>query len=135
MFDIGWSELLIFGVVALIFVGPKDLPRFMGTLGRYAGTVRRHAQDFRQQFDDAMREGELAAIKKEVEDVGTVVSSSLAEAERAAASPGEAVKRGLDELTRSDDVKKPEAGTGSDPEASTGASGGSEPAAEAEDGR
>ncbi len=68
MFDISWSELLILGVVTLIFVGPKELPKFMSTLGRYAGIVRRHAQDFRRHFDEAMREAELADIKKEVEE-------------------------------------------------------------------
>ncbi len=41
MFDISWSELLILGIVTLVFVGPKELPVFLRTLGRYAGTVRR----------------------------------------------------------------------------------------------
>jgi sec-independent protein translocase protein TatB len=84
MFDISWSELLILGVVTLIFVGPKELPRFMSALGRYAGIVRRHAQEFRQQFDQAMREAELADLRKEVESVRDEVTGTLREAERGA---------------------------------------------------
>jgi sec-independent protein translocase protein TatB len=82
MFDISWSELLILGIVTLIFVGPKELPQFLGTLGRYAGMVRRQAQEFRHQFDEAMREAELDRIKGEVESVSQEVSGSLSDAER-----------------------------------------------------
>ncbi|MET0431835.1 MAG: Sec-independent protein translocase protein TatB [Hyphomicrobium sp.] len=66
MFDISWSELLILAIVTLVFVGPKELPVFLRTLGRYAGTVRRHANDFKAQFDAAMREAELDSMRKEV---------------------------------------------------------------------
>ncbi len=59
MFEISWSELLILAIVTLVFVGPKELPVFLRTLGRYAGVVRRHANEFKAQFDAAMREAEL----------------------------------------------------------------------------
>ena len=58
MFDVSWSELLILAIVTLVFVGPKELPVFLGTLGRYAGMVRKQAGEFRRHFDDAMREAE-----------------------------------------------------------------------------
>ena len=53
MFDIGWSELLVIGVVAIIVVGPKELPRLMRTFGHYLGKVRHMAADFQRQFEDA----------------------------------------------------------------------------------
>ena len=56
MFDIGWSEILVIVVVAIVVVGPKDLPRLMRTFGRYAGKLRRAAAEFQRQFDDAMRD-------------------------------------------------------------------------------
>jgi sec-independent protein translocase protein TatB len=56
MFDIGWSELLVIAVVAIVVVGPKDLPRLMRSLGHYAGKLRRMAQEFKQQVDEAMRQ-------------------------------------------------------------------------------
>ena len=56
MFDIGWSEILVIIVVAIVVVGPKELPRLMGTFGRYAGKLRRAAAEFQRQFDDAIRD-------------------------------------------------------------------------------
>jgi sec-independent protein translocase protein TatB len=69
MFEISWSELLILAVVALIFIGPKDLPVFFNTLGRYAGAVRRQANEFRRHFEDAMREAEMENLRKEFDGV------------------------------------------------------------------
>ena len=57
MFDIGWSELLVIAVVAIIVVGPKDLPRLMRTFGHYAGRLRRAAAEFQRQFEEAVRDG------------------------------------------------------------------------------
>ena len=81
MFDISWSELFILAVVTLILVGPKDLPRFLNTLGRYAGSVRRQASEFRAQFDEAMREAELTSLRKEVADVNAHIQTATQVAE------------------------------------------------------
>lgn len=91
MFDISWSELLILGLVTLIFVGPKELPRFLGTLGRYAGFVRRQANEFRAVFEQAMREAEMEEIKKEVRAVSEGVKASLDDVTREAQSVKAAV--------------------------------------------
>jgi sec-independent protein translocase protein TatB len=69
MFDIGWSELLVIAVVAIIVVGPKDLPKMMRSFGHYAGKLRRAAADFQRQFEEAMRESELEEMKKALESV------------------------------------------------------------------
>ena len=69
MFDIGWSELLVIGVVALIAIGPKELPGALRTLGMWMGKIRRMASDFQGQFQEAMREAEMADLKKEVESL------------------------------------------------------------------
>ena len=69
MFDIGWSELLVIAVVAIVVVGPKDLPRLMRTFGHYAGKLRRAAADFQRQFEDAIRETEIEEVKKAIESV------------------------------------------------------------------
>ena len=61
MFDIGWTEILIIAVVAIIIVGPKDLPGMLRTLGRTMGQVRRMSNEFRRQFDDALRDAERSA--------------------------------------------------------------------------
>jgi sec-independent protein translocase protein TatB len=72
MFDLSWTELLVIAAVAIIVVGPKDLPRALRGVGRWTGKARRMARDFRRQFDEALREAELDTIKKEVESVGRI---------------------------------------------------------------
>jgi sec-independent protein translocase protein TatB len=67
MFDITSSKLLILAIVALIVVGPKDLPLLLRTVGKYLGVVRRQAAEFRHQFDEAIREAELDQLKKDFE--------------------------------------------------------------------
>jgi len=75
MFDIGWSEILVIIVVAIVVVGPKELPRLMGTFGRYAGKLRRAAAEFQRQFDDAIRDTEMAEVKKAMEAVRAETAS------------------------------------------------------------
>jgi sec-independent protein translocase protein TatB len=69
MFDLSWTELLVIGVVALIAIGPKELPGVLRMVGQWMGKVRRMASEFQGQFQDAMREAEMADIKKEVDDL------------------------------------------------------------------
>src|SRR5262245_33269438 len=81
MFDITSSKLLILGIVALLVIGPKDLPALLRTVGKYMGIIKRHAAEFRAQFDEAMRESELDQLKKEVEKVGSEAETSVRAAE------------------------------------------------------
>ena len=69
MFDFSWSELLVIGIVALVFIGPKELPGVLRTLGQWMSKVRRMAGEFQNQFHDAMREAELHDLKKEVDEM------------------------------------------------------------------
>jgi sec-independent protein translocase protein TatB len=81
MFDITSSKLLILGLVALIVVGPKELPQLLRTIGKYMGIIRRQAAEFRAQFDEAMRESELDQLKKDVEGMGRDVEATVRDAE------------------------------------------------------
>lgn len=69
MFDIGWSELVVIGVVALIVIGPKELPGVLRAIGQWTTKIRRMASEFQGQFQEAMREAEVAELKKQVESV------------------------------------------------------------------
>jgi sec-independent protein translocase protein TatB len=73
MFDIGWGELVVIGIVALIAIGPKELPTVLRTLGQFMGKVRRMANEFQGQFQEAMREAEMADLKKHAEDIKSSV--------------------------------------------------------------
>ena len=58
---------MVIGAVALIVIGPKDLPKALRTVGNMTAKVRRMASEFQNQFQDAMREAELDEIRKQVE--------------------------------------------------------------------
>ncbi|MFL6798974.1 MAG: Sec-independent protein translocase protein TatB [Xanthobacteraceae bacterium] len=75
MFDIGWSELLLIGIVALVVIGPKELPGALRTLGQFTGKLRRMASEFQSQFHEAMREAEMADLKKEVDELTSKAQS------------------------------------------------------------
>jgi sec-independent protein translocase protein TatB len=75
MFDIGWGELLVIAMVALIAIGPKELPGALRTLGQWMGKVRRMAGEFQNQFHDAIREAELHDLKKEVDEMAAQATS------------------------------------------------------------
>lgn len=77
MFDIGWSELLVIGVVALVVIGPKELPGVVRMLAQNIGKLRRMAGEFQSQFTDAMREVELSELKKDAEKLISDTKSTL----------------------------------------------------------
>ena len=91
MFDIGWSELLVIDIVALVVIGPKELPGVVRAVAQNLGKLRRMASDFQSQFTDAMREMELAELKKDAEKLLTDATSGTS----------------LDEVKKvSDEIKK-----------------------------
>jgi len=69
MFDIGWSELVVIAVVALIAIGPKELPGVLRMVGQRMGKARKMASEFQGQFNEAMREAEMADLKKSFDEV------------------------------------------------------------------
>src|SRR5882757_611211 len=75
MFDLGWGKIVLIGIVALIVIGPKELPGALRTLGQWMSKVRRMASDFQNQFHEAMREAELADLKKDVDEMAAKAHS------------------------------------------------------------
>ncbi len=69
MFDIAWSELALIGGVALVVIGPKDMPRVMRAMGRWTRKARLLAGEFQRGIDEMMRESELAEMKRQVQEV------------------------------------------------------------------
>src|ERR1700761_1945819 len=69
MFDIGWSEIAVIAVVALVAIGPKELPSVLRTVGQWMGKARKMAAEFQGQFQEAMREAEMADLKKSFDEV------------------------------------------------------------------
>ncbi len=78
MFDLGWAEMLLLGIVVLLVMGPRELPTMLRTLGRLAGRMRAITQTFRSQIDEIAREVDPRADLQRIthshpfeEDVGT----------------------------------------------------------------
>ena len=107
MFEVSWSEILILGVVTLLLVGPKELPRFLSTLGRHLGVIRKHANEFKAVFEQAMREAEMDSIQKEVREIGEGVKKSFDDATRAVDSTKAAMRVDLN----ANHVVQPKPGT------------------------
>ena len=74
MFDIGWSEFVVIAVVALIAIGPKELPGVLRMVGQWMGKARKMAAEFQSQFQEAMREAEMADLKKSFDEVKDAAS-------------------------------------------------------------
>ena len=76
MFDIAWSELLLIGAVALIFIGPKELPGLLVNIGRWVRRARSMASEFQSSLDQAVREAEVDQLKQKM-------NAAVMEAEKA----------------------------------------------------
>ena len=66
MLDIGWQELFIVAVIAIVIIGPKELPRAVKTVARLLRKARGMAREFQDGIDDLVREAELDGLKKEI---------------------------------------------------------------------
>jgi len=95
MFDIGWTELLFLGVLAILVVGPKDLPRMMRTIGQYTAKIRGAAREFQRSFDEMARESELDELRKQIADVKA--NNPISELKDAIKHPLDSVGKALDD--------------------------------------
>lgn len=103
MFDIGWTEILVIAVVAIIVVGPKDLPGMLRSLGQYAGKMKRTAAEFRSQFDDVLRDSELDELRSSVSDLGDMnpvnqIRDSVTEALNPLQETADDIKSGIEDF-------------------------------------
>jgi sec-independent protein translocase protein TatB len=76
MLDMSWGEVMVIGGVALIVIGPKDLPKALRTVGQITGKLRRMAGEFHTQFNEAMREADLDDVRKDLESINRNVMAS-----------------------------------------------------------
>ncbi len=90
MFDLAWSHILLIGVVALLVIGPKDLPRVLRTVGVWVGRARAIAREFQGSLDQMIREAELEEVRKQVEKAATL---DLNETIEKAVDPGGELKQ------------------------------------------
>ncbi len=101
MFDIGWSELVVIAVVALIAIGPKELPGVLRMVGQWMGKARKMAAEFQGQFQEAMREAEMADLKKSFDEVREAASGLTR------GNLMTSLQKDVTESLRIDDIDKP----------------------------
>jgi sec-independent protein translocase protein TatB len=101
MFDIGWSEFAVIAVVALIAIGPKELPGVLRMVGQWMGKARKMAAEFQGQFQEAMREAEMADLKKSFDEVREAATGFTSN------NVMTSLQKDVGEALRIDDVDKP----------------------------
>ena len=113
MFDIGWSEMAVVALVALLIIGPKDLPKAMRTLSQWVRKAKAMTREFQSGIDDMIRESELDEARKAIDSVSsTSIENSIADT----VDPTGSVKESLS------DVEKTAASTTTDSQAKSGPS-------------
>ena len=104
MFDIGWSEFVVIAVVALIAIGPKELPGVLRMVGPWMAKARKMAAEFQGQFQEAMREAEMADLKKSFDEVKEAATGF------ASGNIMTSLQKDVSAALNIDDIDKPAAG-------------------------
>ena len=112
MFDLSWGKLVIIGVVALLVIGPKELPGVLRQLGQAMAKIRRMAAEFQGQFNEAMREAEMADIKKSVDEMTEAATKQFT-----GFDPIGTVRKEIESLSSIDPMKDTTAAASASPEA------------------
>ena len=109
MFDLGWTELLVIGIVALIVVGPKDLPGMFRTVGMFMGKAKRMAREFSQAMNDAADDSGIGDVQKSLRAAANPMKSAMDEVKKSTESFTEkTMNSGKPKLSpeRQEDVEK-----------------------------
>src|ERR1700692_2414862 len=101
MFDIGWSEIAVIAVVALIAIGPKELAGVLRMVGQWMGKALKMAAEFQGQFQEAMREAEMADLKKSFDEVKEAATGF------AGGNIMTSLQKDVGDALRIDDIDKP----------------------------
>ena len=122
MLDIGWTEILIVMGIAIVVVGPKELPKVLRTVGKWRGKASAYARDFQRSIEDAADYSEMDAVKKEIEEA----NRELNDAKRDLGDQAAAVKSDMDAAAKDSTVLKVDS-DGSVSEPASGSSDGGTP--------
>ena len=79
MFDIGWTEILILATISLFVIGPKEIPKFLGYIGKMIAKVRGISKELQDSVDDAIKNSELEDIRKEISFTDPEISKNFNE--------------------------------------------------------
>ena len=86
MFDLGWTELMVIGIVALIVVGPKDLPGMFRTVGNFVGKAKKMAREFSKAMNDAADDAGVGDVKRSFDAATNPVKTAVYEVKKSTES-------------------------------------------------
>ncbi len=95
MLDLSWGEIVLIGAVAVIFIGPKELPGALRTMGKFMGKARTMAREFQNNVDDMIREAELQEIQKKVQSATNLASGGITGAIQNAIDPKGEIQKAI----------------------------------------
>jgi sec-independent protein translocase protein TatB len=99
-FGIGYTEILVIAVVAVIVIGPKDLPKVLRAFGKTMAKMKSMAREFQGHLDQAMREAGLDEVKKEVQNLKSSVTSAAEPVAQAKTEIGQAIQKDKDDFSK-----------------------------------
>ena len=106
MFDIGWTEILILATVSLFVIGPKEIPKFLGYIGKMIAKVRGISRDLQDSVDDAIKNSELEDIRKEISFTDPELSKNFNEIINPSTRKNNLKEETKEKVNESDDVEK-----------------------------
>lgn len=104
MFDLGWSKLLLIAIIAIVVVGPKDLPPLLRALGKFIAQLRRQAEEFRAHFNDAMRDTGFDEIKRDVQSIKAAATETATDITRSLDESVKPLHEAAADIQRSSDL-------------------------------
>lgn len=105
--SIGFMEMMVLALLAIIVVGPRDLPKLMRTMGQYMARIRAMGNEFKSAFDDMDVDGDVAAIRREIEELKKTGKLDLEEIDREFHDEMRELDASLRESTTLSSPKKP----------------------------
>jgi sec-independent protein translocase protein TatB len=99
-FGIGYTELMVVAIAAVIVIGPKDLPKVLRAFGKTMAKVRGMAREFQGHLDQAMREAGVDEVKKEVQNLKSTVTSAAEPVKQAKTEIADGLKKDQDDFTK-----------------------------------
>ena len=106
MFDIGWTEILILATVSLFVIGPKEIPKFLGYIGKMIAKVRGISRDLQDSVDDAIKNSELEDIRKEISFTDPELSKNFNEIINPSTRKNNVKEETKEKVNESDEVEK-----------------------------
>ena len=105
MFDLGWSKLIVIAIIAIVVVGPKDLPPLLRALGKFVAQLRRQADEFRAHFNEAMKDTGLDEVKRDIAGIKAAATETAQDFSRQLDESVKPLQEAVADIQRSGEIE------------------------------